>query len=444
MDPADVREVLSSSILVDGYDFILDLEKSSGSYLVDARTGLHYLDLFSFFSSLPLGMNPPDLLDDADFMARLARAALHKVSNPDVYTEEYAQFVETFVRVLGDPALPKLFFIDGGALAVENALKVAFDWKSRISGTAESLNLKAMHLTSAFHGRSGYTMSMTNTDPEKTRLFPKWDWPRLPTPALRFPLHEYASDNRSAEDAALHMAQRTFEESAGEIACFVAEPILGEGGDMHLSARFLLGMQELCHEFDALFVLDEVQTGCGPTGTAWAYQQLGLSPDVVAFGKKTQVCGVMAGRRVDLVDDNVFRTSSRISSTWGGNLADMVRATRILDIVERDELFRQARDKGDTFLGLLGELGRRHPSLVSNVRGRGLMAAFDLPDAPVRDLLIKRLFTDERVIILPSGERSIRFRPSLTVTTAELSSAVNSIDQVMNTVTETLETGGVK
>ncbi len=112
-------------------------------------------------------------------------------------------------------------------------------------------------------------------------------------------------------------------------------------------------MQSLCHEHDALFVLDEVQTGCGLTGTAWAFQQLGVQPDVVAFGKKTQVCGVMAGGRVDEVPDNVFATSSRINSTWGGSLTDMVRARRILEVVESERLVDRAADLGPVLMGLL-------------------------------------------------------------------------------------------
>src|SRR6201996_8335364 len=126
-----VHEVLSRSMLVDGFDLVLDLPRSRGSYLVDARNGRTYLDMFTFFASSALGMNPPALADDDGFRAELAQAALNKPSNADVYTVAMAGFVETFARVLGDPGLPHLFFVDGGALAVENALKVALDWKSR-------------------------------------------------------------------------------------------------------------------------------------------------------------------------------------------------------------------------------------------------------------------------------------------------------------------------
>jgi L-lysine 6-transaminase len=426
LDVHDVHDVLRRHVLVDGYDFVLDLDRSRGSWLVDARTGDRYLDMFGFFSSAALGLNPPQLTD-AGFLDELARAAVHKPSNPDTYTVAYARFVETFARVLGDPALPHLFFIDGGALAVENALKAAFDWKWQRLGAGADPGLSVLHLTGAFHGRSGYTLSVTNTDPAKTARFPRFDWPRVPAPVLRFPLHRYADANEAADHTALAAAEQAFTAAAGNIACFLAEPIQGEGGDNHLSAGFLLGMQELCHRHDALFVLDEVQTGVGACGSAWAYQQLGLAPDIVAFGKKAQVCGVMAGRRVDVVPGNVFRVSSRISSTWGGNLADMVRATRMLEVIEHEELFGAAARLGRYLVARLDQLVERHPDTLANARGRGLLCAIDVRDRPARDALLKRLYQVHRVIALPCGETGIRFRPALTVTEGELGIAVDAL-----------------
>ncbi|MDT7545606.1 MAG: L-lysine 6-transaminase, partial [Actinomycetota bacterium] len=163
-----MHRVLARHLLVDGFDFVLDLEASRGSRLVDARDGSSYLDLFTFFASSALGMNHPALVEDAAFRAELLSAAMNKPSNSDVYTVAMARFVDAFARVLGDPALPHLFFVEGGALAVENAIKVAFDWKSRHNesrGIDPALGTKVLHLEHAFHGRSGYTMSLTNTDP---------------------------------------------------------------------------------------------------------------------------------------------------------------------------------------------------------------------------------------------------------------------------------------
>jgi L-lysine 6-transaminase len=336
--------------------------------------------------------------------------------------------------VLGDPALPHLFFVEGGALAVENAVKTAFDWKSRrneAAGRSRDLGSQVMHLTRAFHGRSGYTLSLTNTDPVKTDRFPKFGWPRIDVPAITFPLEQHLAEVENAEGRALAQARAAFEANPHDIACFIAEPIQGEGGDNHMRPEFLQAMQALCHEHDALFVLDEVQTGMGLTGTAWAYQQLGLEPDIVAFAKKTQVGGIMAGRRVDEVVDNVFRVSGRINSTWGGGLVDMVRARRILEIVERDHLIEHSARVGDWFLGELEALATRHPQDMANVRGRGLMCAFDLPSQAARDDAIRRL-QEERVLALACGERSIRFRPALNVTMPDLEFGLAALNRVLS------------
>ncbi len=423
-----VHDVLSRNMLVDGFDLVLDLTRSTGSYLVDARDGRSYLDMFTFVSSSALGMNHPALAGDEEFRAELIEAALNKPSNADVCTVAMATFVETFARVLGDPALPHLFFVEGGALAVENALKVAFDWKSRHNearGIDPELGTRVLHLRGAFHGRSGYTLSLTNTKPVSVARFPKFDWPRIDAPYVR-----PGADMDALEAESLRQARAAFEAYPHDIACFVAEPIQGEGGDRHFRPEFFAAMRDLCDEYDALLIFDEVQTGCGLTGTPWAYQQLGVAPDVVAFGKKTQVCGVMAGRRVDEIADNVFAVTSRINSTWGGNLTDMVRARRILEVIEADELFDHAAEQGRYLRDRLDELADEFPAMVIDPRGRGLMCAFSLPATADRDELIAQLW-QRCVIVLPAGKDGVRFRPALTVSRTEIDLAIAAVRDVL-------------
>ncbi|WP_035756826.1 L-lysine 6-transaminase [Granulicoccus phenolivorans] len=426
--PGRVLDTLREHVLVDGLPLVLDLERSRGTCLVDQVTGTRYLDMFTFYASNALGMNHPGL-SEPEFTADLLAAARTKPSNPDVATVAYARFVATFERVVGDPALPHYFFIEGGALAVENALKVAFDWKSRWNqahGIPPDLGTRVLHLTDAFHGRSGYTLSLTNTDPIKVARFPKFDWPRIPAPYLA-----EGRDVAALERDTLDRARAAFAAHPHDIACFLMEPIQGEGGDHHFRPRFLSAMRDLCHAHDALFVLDEVQTGGGSTGTPWAYQQLGVTPDVVAFGKKLQVCGVMAGGRVDEVADNVFRVGSRINSTWGGNLTDMVRARRILEVIEAEDLFANAAARGAELLTGLRRLRERH-RLVDNPRGRGLLAAVSLPDGATRDALIRRLYESERVIVLGCGRRTLRLRPPLTVGSDDIAAAVDALDRALS------------
>lgn len=432
--PVDVRDVVARHLLVDGFHMVLDTAKSHGSWLVDARDGTEYLDMYTFFASSPLGMNPAGLVDDPAFMALLAEVGANKPANSDILSTHLAEFADTFARVLGDPSLPHLFFVEGGALAVENALKVAFDWKSRRNeraGRDPRLGTQVMHLRHAFHGRSGYTLSLTNTDPVKVDRFPKFPWPRISTPAIRFPLDAHRAEVEAAEERALAEAEAAFAAHPHDIACFIAEPIQSEGGDNHLRAEFLLAMQELCRRHDALFVLDEVQTGAGVTGTPWCFQQLGLAPDVVAFGKKVQLGGIMAGGRVDEVDDNVFRVPGRINSTWGGNLVDMVRSRRLLEIVESSGAIANAAEVGAHLLRRLQAVTDRFPSVADNARGRGLLCAFDAPDAARRDALVTAMREEERVMVLSCGERSVRFRPALSVSVAEVDAGCDALERVL-------------
>ncbi|HSK34673.1 MAG TPA: L-lysine 6-transaminase [Propionicimonas sp.] len=426
-----VHRLLAQHMLVDGLPLVLDLTASQGSWLIDQATGERYLDMFTFFASSALGMNHPGMTEDPEFRMDLLEAALNKPSNSDVYTVALARFVETFSRVMGDPALPHLFFIEGGSLAVENALKVAFDWKSRWNeahGISPELGTQVMHLTGAFHGRSGYTMSLTNTDPNKVARFPKFNWPRIESP--------WIADERDVpayERRALAQAVEAFEANPHDVACFIMESVQGEGGDHHFRPEFFAAMKDLCHRYDALFVVDEVQTGGGLTGKPWAYQWKGVEPDVVAFGKKLQVCGVMAGGRVDEVPDNVFHVPSRINSTWGGNLTDMVRSRRILEIIEADNLFDAAQVRGAELLDGLQRLAAAHP-LLTNPRGLGLMCALTMPDRDVRDRVLKVLMERELVIMLGCGHRSLRVRPALTVTSEAIQLALAALDRAVTLV----------
>jgi L-lysine 6-transaminase len=412
--PSNVHEILGKHMLVDGYSLVLDLDRSTPFTIFDSREEKEYLDFFTFFASSPFGMNHPKM-NTPEFIQRIGSVAVNKPSNSDLYTVEMAELVETMDRLAIPDYLPHLFFVSGGALAVENALKIAFDWKTRMNlanGKGEKGG-KVIHFANAFHGRTGYTLSLTNTaDPRKYMYYPLFDWPRIAPPGLTFPVD--AAVARDTDDKALAQVEQAFAENPDDVAAIVIEPIMGEGGDIHLSPYFLNGLKELCDKHEAMFILDEVQTGIGLTGEMWAHQTLGVIPDIISFGKKSQVCGVLAGSKVEQVEKNVFVESSRINSTWGGNLVDMVRFTRILEIIEEDNLLENARNVGAYLLEQIQEFVDEHPG-VNNVRGRGLMCAFDLATTEARDTLLKAVM-DEGMLMLGCGERSVRFRPPLQTT----------------------------
>jgi L-lysine 6-transaminase len=444
--PDNVRDILSEHMLTKGMmPMVLDMEASRGVHLQDAHSGRTYVDLFGFYASNPLGMNHPQMTDDEAFLERLMDAAVNKVTNSDVITEHMGRFVQTFDRVGIPEYLPYTFFISGGALAVENALKTAFDWKVRKNfqkGYRREVGHEVLHFDQAFHGRTGYTLSLTNTaDPRKTMHFPKFDWPRIMNPKVHFPLDaEEKQRVREHEERALQQAKRSFHERADRIACVILEPIQGEGGDNHFRPEFLQQLKDLAHENDALLIFDEVQSGVGITGEFWAHQSLGIKPDIIAFGKKTQVCGILAGRKLDEVDDHVFKMPSRINSTWGGNLVDMVRFDRILEIIEEHDLVSHAGAAGQHLQDQLHELATDVP-MISNVRGRGLMCAFDLPSTHLRDRVKERTF-DEGAIVLGCGERSIRFRSPLTITEDDIDEGIACIRRAASTVAREHKAGG--
>jgi len=429
LSPRDVLDVLSRHILVDGYHVVMDLERSRGSYLYDSRSDRMLLDFFTNFATYPVGYNHPKTADP-EYREKVLLAGLNKPTNSDTYTTLYAEFVETFSAL----AIPQthsrhLFFVEGGSLAVENAVKTAFDWKVRKNfarGRAEERGHRILHFQHAFHGRSGYSISMTNTaDPRKTQYFPKFDWPRLSCPRLSFPVTaEVLREVAEAEDTVEREIREACARFPDDVAALIIEPIQGEGGDNHFRPELFSRLRRLADELEFLLIFDEVQTGVGLTGSMWAWQQFGIEPDLFCFGKKTQVCGFASNGRIDDVE-NVFKVSSRINSTWGGNLTDMVRCAKYLEIIAEENLTENARVVGDHLAGRLRELARELP-VLSNVRGRGLFVAFDLPDRETRDRT-QAACLENGLITLASGASAIRFRPPLNLSRDEADEGVRRL-----------------
>ncbi|MCS6988990.1 MAG: aspartate aminotransferase family protein [Chloroherpetonaceae bacterium] len=456
--PELVRQVLSKSMIVDGLDVVLDLQKSKGAYLYDSLTKRRYLDFFTFVASAPVGANHPKVWDDKAFLEKLLYAAIVNPSNSDIYSVEMAEFVETFRQIAMPKGMKYTFWIAGGALAVENAIKAAFDWKVKKNfrkGYKTEKGHQVLHFKQAFHGRSGYALSLTNTDPAKTDFFPKFDWPRITNPKITFPLNEQnLAEVERLEAQAIAEIKQAFFERKDDIAAIIIEPIQGEGGDNHFRPEFLKALRLLALENDAMLIFDEVQTGVGLTGTMWAAEQLLNNgkpcavgeatcktlnqcvadelclPDMIAFGKKTQVCGFMSTARIDEIPDNVFHVPSRINSTWGGNLVDMLRSKKYLEIIEQEHLLNNAKNIGAFLLSKIQLLAEEFKGFVSNPRGRGLMCAFDLPDKETRNRFVSEA-TKQGVLMLGCGERSVRFRPPLTLA---LSEAEEGIALVRNAV----------
>ncbi|KYK20990.1 L-lysine 6-transaminase [Thermoplasmatales archaeon SG8-52-2] len=434
ISPSKVHDTLKKYVIVDGLNLVLDLKKSKGCRIYDSRFDRYLLDCFSFFATSPLGCNHPKLTTP-EFIKKMGEVAINKPTNSDVYTIEMAEFIDTFAKYAVPDTFKHLFFISGGSLAVENALKTAFDWKVRKNlekGLSENKGRQIIHFKEAFHGRTGYTISMTNTfNLNKIKYFTKFDWPRITNPKITFPLNnDNLEDVKKLENQAADEIQKAISDNLDDIAGLIIEPIQAEGGDNHFRKEFFHELRSICDDNELMFILDEVQTGVGLTGKMWAYQHFDFKPDIIAFGKKTQVCGIMVGDLVDQVKDNVFKVSSRLNSTWGGNLVDMVRCQKYLEVIDEEKLVKNAEIQGKRLLDGITDLMNKYPSKITNARGLGLMCAFDCKAPEKRDELVRKLY-DNGMIILGCGATTIRFRPPLIFSSNEVDEAVSIIDKTL-------------
>ncbi len=434
MEPKNVHKTISKHMLADGMEIVLDLKKSHGCQIYDSKSDRYLLDCFSFFASAPVGTNHPKL-SNPEFIKKIGEVAVNKPTNSDIYTVEMAEFIDSFSKYAVPDIFEHLFFVSGGALAVENGIKTAFDWKIRknLLNNIGEFGRQVIHFKEAFHGRTGYTLSMTNTyNLNKIKYFTKFEWPRITNPKISFPLNnENLTKVKELEKKAISEIEMAFEKNPNDIAALIIEPIQGEGGDNHFRKEFFQNLRKICDKHDIMFIIDEIQSGVGLTGKMWAYEHFDFKPDILCFGKKTQVCGIMVGKKVDEIEENVFNVSSRLNSTWGGNLIDMVRCQRYLEVIHEEKLIKNSERQGIRLLNGLEDIANNNSDIMLNVRGRGLMCAFDLPSPEKRDELIKKLLSNG-LIIIGCGKSTIRFRPPLIISSEEIDNALSIIDNTLN------------
>lgn len=369
----------------------IDTSRSHGSYIVD-NYGNEFIDCFGQYGSMPVGWN---LIKDYEF---LGKVALHKLANSDVLSHQYLYFREKFQSITED--FKYRFFIEGGSAAVENALKVAFDWKLKKKPTLDIEDLDVVHLRRAFHGRGGYTLSLTNTQEDYVAGFPKFRWTRVINPDSPEKLQLSIGEIRSAL-------------KKERVAAIILEPIQGEGGDIHFVKEFFEAIRLLSNHYSCLLIFDEIQTGLS-TGTWWYYQQLQVTPDILVFGKKTQVCGIACTDRLDEVTDHVFTEETRLNSTWGGNIVDMIRFCIYVDFINNNNLLKTSKELGKDFLKELKKI-----TYLTNVRGVGYLIAFDVPDRENYFIALRK-----KLWCLKAGQNSIRFRPALTFSLDDINKTI--------------------
>jgi len=369
------------------FDIKIDFKKSKGSFLYDKNTGEEFLDLFSMFSSLPLGYNNP--IFDSSFDKKIKYISRLRMSNNLFQSEEFETFEEKFKEVSFHQ---NLHFSSTGALAVESAIKCGFEYKR----DSESI---VYSVSNSFHGINGWGFA---TDPNiisvKNRVinYPRNNWKQL-----------------SLDDLINHL-----ENIKENISSVIVEPIQCTSGDIYLNVEKLKIIQKLCNKNDICFIVDEIQTGFGVTGEMWYSEIIGLNPDIIIFGKKSQICGIMAN---DKYSEAIHSKYRKLEVTFDGDLIDAIRAEYIIKAIETYSLFESVKNNSTI---LRNELSDK----FKNYRSIGYLIALDFERKSDRDSFVDRSFNN-RLLVNPTGDKSIRIRPNLALSDNELDRLLSLINK---------------
>ena len=424
---------------------VIDDVKSLGPFIVDVDGNI-LLDLFANFALGALGYNHP-AVTAMTCSAEFAHAAANPTSTPFVTTPAWFDFLEALEARYAPRGMAKVFCVDAGGEGVEAALKAAFIVHAERRRERAGLPKNPLELSQndqravlenkgtdavvvsfagAFHGRGLGPLSATHSKVIHKADLPAFPWPTAPFPANRFPLARHVEENARLEASAIAELETILDAHRERVAAILVEPMQSEGGDRHASPAFFRKVQELAAAAGAAFILDEVQTGVGMSGTLWAHEQLGLPrpPDLVCFGKKMQMGGFFATAPF------VISQFGRMYQTKNGDRARAMIAEVILRTVVEEGLLARAWTVGAHFLAGLEDLAARHPTLVTEPRGLGLLLAFDLPTPAVRDDFLKRAL-NRGVFASYTGSRSVRLRPHLITETAHVDDALGVFDAVL-------------
>jgi 4-aminobutyrate aminotransferase/(S)-3-amino-2-methylpropionate transaminase len=416
-----------------------DAKRSLGNYLVDVD-GNVLLDLYGHIAALPVGYNHPDLLA-AWRAGRFDWAAGYRPALGVAPSPEWVDMIESTFMRYGPRGLSKVFTATTGAEAVENAIKAAMvrlaarrragrpptqdELDAAMQNRQEmAQSFKVISFEGAFHGRSLGALSATRSKPIHKLDFISFPWPVVPFPANRFPLDEHAAENAAREADSLARVEALLRQHPDEIAAVIVEPIQGEGGDRHASADFFRGLRALTLQHGAALIIDEVQTGGGATGRFWAHEAWNLEtpPDLVTFSKKMQLGGYY------MREEFFPKEAYRIFNTFLGDPLRAAQLEVICEIIARDHLLENTAITGAFLVEELRALSQRFPHLLSEARGQGTFAAFDVCDAKTRD----RLLFAWRQLGLEmggSGDRSVRFRPALVLAPRHVAEALSLIEE---------------
>lgn len=392
------------------FNIRIDFEKSRNSYIYDKNTKQHFLDFFGLYATLPLGYNH-EIFRCQEFREEYMRIAAIKVPNCEMISDEAQEFLKAFSGHEAMAGFQHFHFCCTGALAIEAAIKIAIDQK----GSAKPM---VISFKESFHGINSYGGFVTDRfHPVSTRLdgFPEIGWVKIHNPKIIY------RDNTVDEDATKKGLKRFHEEferclskyGKENIAALVVEPIQATYGDNYFTQEFFTTIRQLCSEHNIALIFDEIQTGLGTTGKMWYSQYLGIVPDIVAFGKKCQVSGVMVKERWA----KTFQSPVRLEVTWDGHLADMIRCKYILRAYRKYNILENVALRSRQLVEGLKEIPQ-----LKNLRFCGLFVAFDFDTEEQRNEFFKKA-VERRFLCNKTRDKTIRLRPSLNISAQEIDNA---------------------
>ena len=376
------------------FNIHIDFEKSHGSYLFDKRTNRYYLDFFGMYASLPLGYNHP-VFHTKEFQEEYLRTSFFKINNCEFVSDETLEFDRVFTRYAGKGVFKHFHYSCTGALAVEAAIKTSIQHKG-----CQKPNI--LSFENSFHGINSYGGFVTSRFSGADR--------RL----NGFPEVFSTKINCDIEEVKLQLTK-------GDITCVLVEPIQCSAGDIHHDREFFTELRELCTSHDVPLIFDEIQIGFGGTGKLWYFEHLGVEPDIVIFGKKTQLSGIMVKEEFGSIFAN--GQGIRLEVTWDGDVSDMVRCKYIIKTYEEEKILENVKKQASAIKTAL-----ESEASVQNFRNCGLIIGLDLKNTQIRDIMVNNLF-NRGLLCNATGKQSIRLRPSLSLSTKETDTAIEMFQE---------------
>jgi L-lysine 6-transaminase len=372
------------------FNININFDKSQGTYLFDNFTNKKFLDVFSMFSSLPLGYNHQ--IFDESFDIKVKSVSRLRMSNNLFQSNELVNFEKKFSSISPHK---NIHLCATGALAVEAALKCAFEVK-------KDPNAIIVGLKNGYHGINswGFTtdrlMSSVN---QRVINFPENNWQNLPIEEIS----SFITKNHN------------------NIAAIIIEPIQCTAGDIYIDIDKLKDIELICKNNSICFIVDEIQTGFGVTGDYWYTKKIGLKPDILIFGKKTQICGIMANEDYS---EAILSDYRKLEVTFDGELIDAIRCSYIMDAIENDLLLENVKEKSEILKNELSDF-------FINYRSIGHLVAFDFLDSNLRDKFVKKCYSNF-LLVNPTSDNSVRLRPNLAFSDNEMDELVDKIKKSLN------------